>query len=126
MNRSLPCLLAALGLAAGATAPAQAQQATERYIPIGASPGVSGRQAIMGTVVSYTNGVLTISSPAYATPQAVRMATTTRVWLDRSRAQQTNIPGDHGELRPGRPIELEFVDTAKRDVADWVKVQAAP
>jgi hypothetical protein len=112
--------LGGLLLAAGC---AFAQQATERYIPIGASPGISGRTAMMGTVVSYTNGVLTVSSPAYPAPHAVRMTAQTRVWLDTSAAKRPNMPAPHSVLVPGRRIEIKFADPARRDVADWVKVE---
>jgi hypothetical protein len=117
----LPVLLAALLTALPPAAPAQ--QATERYIPLGASPGVSGKTAMMGTVVGYADGVLTLNSPAYPGPQRVRMASATRIWLDRSTARRPNMPGSAADLLPGRRVEVKFVDPSRREVADWVKVE---
>jgi hypothetical protein len=117
--------LVAVALAglAGATA---AQQATERYIPLGQSPGVSGKVAMMGTIVGYEGEHLIVTSPAYSAPQRVRMMPATRIWLDRSAAQQTNLSGAVSDLRPGRRVEIRFRDAARRDSAEWVKVQPAP
>ena len=102
-----------------------AQQATERYIPMGQSPGVSGKTAMTGTVVGYEGEFLVVASPAYATPQRVRMLPATRIWLDRHAAKQTNTTGSVRDLAPGRRVEIGFRDPAKRDQADWVKVDAA-
>ena len=124
--RLLPCLPACafvVALAATGTA-AQAQRSTERFIPIGQSPGVSGKTAMMGTVVGYADGMLTLSSPASAAPQRVRMQSDTLIWVDRSAQQQTNTRGTAADLQPGRRIEIKFVDPATRAAAAWVKVQA--
>lgn len=121
-----PILLALLVLLAAQPSAVQAQQATERFIPLGASPGVSGKTAMMGTVVGYADGVLTLSSPAYPGPQRVRMAAATRIWLDRSTARQSNVPGSATDLRPGRRVEIRFVDPSRREVAEWVKVEQGP
>ena len=105
---------------------AQAQQATERFVPIGQSPGVSGKYAMMGTVVGYADGMLTVASPAYPQPQRVRMMPSTRVWLDRSAAGQAALSGGAADLVAGRRIEIGYANAASRDAASWVKVQMAP
>ena len=105
------------------TPAAQAQQATERYIPLGQSPGISGRTAMMGTVVGFGNGVLTMSSPAYPAPQQVRVSSETLIWLDRNPMRQSNVRGSVADLQPGRRIEIHFVDPASRQAAAWIKVE---
>lgn len=107
----------------GAALAVHAQQATERYIPLGQSPGVSGKTAMMGNVVGYSNGMLTLSSPAYPTPQQVRVTAQTQIWLDRNAMRQTNMPGSAADLQPGRRIEIRFVDPASRAAAAWIKVE---
>lgn len=114
---------AALIVAAGS---APAQQATERYIPIGQSPGVSGKSAMMGTVAGYEGDMLIVTSPAYATPQRMRMLPGTRIWLDRSAAKQANMPGAVTDLKPGRRVEIKLGEGAQRGTAEWVKVADAP
>ena len=111
---------------AGAAGPALSQQATERYIPVGQSPGVSGKSAMMGTVAGYEGDMLIVTSPAYATPQRVRMAPGTRIWLDRSASKQTAMPGAVSDLKPGRRVEVKFIDGPRRDSVEWVKVAEAP
>lgn len=107
----------------GAALAAHAQQATERYIPLGQSPGVSGKTAMMGTVVGYANGVLTVNSPAYPAPHQVRLTADTKIWLDRNAMRQTNMVGSAADLQPGRRIEIRFVDPASRAAAEWIKVE---
>jgi hypothetical protein len=122
-NRPLLARLAALVLLAALPFATQAQQATERFIPLGASPGVSGKMAMMGTVVGYADGVLTLSSPAYPAPQRVRLTAATHIWLDRGAARQSSTAGSTADLRPGRRVEVKFTDPSRREVADWVKVE---
>jgi hypothetical protein len=100
------------------------QQATERYLPMGQSPGVSGKTAVMGTIVGYEGEFLVIASPAYATPQRVRLLPATRIWLDRHALQETSTSGSVRDLAPGRRVEIGFRDAARRDTAEWVKIEA--
>ncbi len=104
---------------------AQAHPGTERYIPLGQSPGVSGKGAMMGTVVGYEGDMLIVISPAYPTPQRARMVPASRVWLDRSAAKQTTLVGAVTDLKPGRRVEIKFADGARRDSVEWVKIDAA-
>lgn len=113
-------LLAALALVA-VPLPVLAQQTTERFIPIGQSPSVSGRTAIIGTVVGYADGVLTVDAPAGL--QRVRVLPRTLIWIDRSALQQTNVSGAAADLQAGRRVEVKFVDPQARSAAEWVKVQ---
>lgn len=117
--RILPVLLC------GCAALAQAQQATERFIPLGMSPGVSGRYTMIGAVNTFEGGVLTLSVPGNAAAQQVRVSAATRIWLDRSAAQQASLAGTPAELRAGRRVEVKLAAAATPATAQWIKVDAA-
>ena len=128
--KRLPSITAGLvmgALAASAAIlmnPAAAQQATERFIPIGQSPGLSGRATLLGTVVRHADGVLAIGAAAAAAPQQVRVLPETRIWLDRSAQKQSTLSGTVADLSAGRRVEVGFVDPATRLAAAWIKVEA--
>lgn len=114
-----------LAFAAATATPVLAQRATEGYIPIGQSPGISGKTAMMGTIISIEGEMLTVASPAYPSPQRMRLLPASRIWVDRSAARQPNVAGAATDLRPGRRVEVKFTDSERRDAIDWVKVEAA-
>lgn len=119
LSRTL-VLLAALG----GFPPAHAQEATERYIPLGQSPGVSGKLASIGEIaeVDPRAPTLTIAEPAGR--HAVKVTDKTRIWIDRSKLKLTSVTGSFGDLQKGRRVEVKYEDPASREVADWVKVEA--
>lgn len=113
--------LAALGLPVHATA----QEATERYIPIGESPGISGEETYLGECVAYDSEDRLLEVHGSAGEQSIRITDNTRIWLDRSRVQKSNLVGDPGDLVPGRRIEVRYVDPEDKKIADWIKVEIA-
>ena len=121
--RILPYLVAAW-LVGGAAA-AQAQWATERYIPIGQSPGISGKVAMIGTVSQFEGGTLTLAVPGHAGPYRMQVTPATRIWLDRSAARQSTLDGTVSDLRAGRRVEIKFADERNRSAAHWIKVDMA-
>ena len=88
-----------------------AQKETERYIPLGQSPGVSQKQMV------------TIVEPAGR--RTVKITEKTRVWLDRTKLKQANLAGSFADLQKGRRVEVKYEDPERRQVADWVKVEIA-
>jgi len=117
-------VLAVAALAFGATA--SAHRATERYIPIGKSPGVSGKMTIIGTVdtmdAAKAEGALRVQSAER--PLAFRCNEKTRIWLDRTSLGKTNLEGSLADCVPGRRIEVRFVNDDKAaGVAAWVKIE---
>jgi hypothetical protein len=112
-------------LLCGAALIATAQKATERFIPLGQSPGLSGRSTMMGTVSTFANGMLEFSVAANTAPQRVRVTPATRIWLDRSSASQPTLAGNPAELRAGRRVEVKLADAATPATADWIKIEAA-
>ncbi len=104
--------------------PALAQQQTEIYIPIGASPGLSGTYTEVGQILSFDTDSRTLSLAARGGTRQLRVTSDTDIWLDRSGARLRNTSGSVSDLVPGRRAEVKYMDPAKRQAAAWVKVEA--
>ena len=108
--------------------PAQGQQATERFVPIGQSPGQSGKTTSIGTVLSVDMQARSVTLAA-AEGRVISLTWTdrTRIWLDRSRQQMGAIKGMASDIQIGRRVEVQ---PDKKDAAraEWIKVDtgAAP
>ncbi len=112
-----------VALSTGAQA-ASAQQATELYIPIGRSPGLSGQHTVIGHVREITaDHTMTVVGTDRV--WTVRMADYSRVFLDRSRAGLPNTYGTHDDCKPGVLVEVKFEGRCEPTsvVCDWVKVR---
>lgn len=109
-----------------ATGPGHAQQATELYIPIGASPGVSQTSSIIGQIVATEPGqqVLTLKDASGTT--SVTVPDQAPVWLDRSKANGRNAVGSRSDLKEGATVEVKYREAVRGAsvVAEWIKVQA--
>jgi hypothetical protein len=123
MKRRSITLLSLLTLATGTIA--QAQRTTERFIPLGQSPGLSGKVTLIGSVSAVDRGDGSLAVQSSAGSQRVKVTNATRLWLDRSGAQQPTQSATMADLRPGRRIEVKFTDDSDRSVADWIKIDAA-
>lgn len=101
-----------------------AQMATERFIPIGESPGLSTSQTDIGLIRSFdaASGTLSLESGTGVRP--VRITDSTRIWVDRSAAKLSNLDGDTSDLAAGRRAEVSYADPGNRQLANWVKVEA--
>jgi len=99
------------------------QQATEMYIPIGQSPGVSGKSTLLATIESIDAGkrTLTVSGPAGS--RKFQLADRTLIWIDRSAQKQRNQTGTLADLQRGRKVEIKPDEGAGQAVAKWIKVQ---
>ena len=124
LNRYLR--LAIVVVALGGTLDASGQQATEMFIPIGQSPGLSNKGSVIGTLESMDPGkrMVTISSPSGA--QTVGITDRTMIWLDRSEQKQPNQNGAINDLQKGRKIEIKVRKGEPKAVAEWIKVQVGP
>lgn len=123
LNRYLG--LAILFLTLGGALAAYGQEATEIYIPIGQSPGVSGKVSMIGTLESVDRGrkTVTVSSPSGA--RTVAFTERTPIWLDRSPQKQPNRSGAIADLQQGRKVEIKLRKGEPKPVAEWIKVQVA-
>ena len=110
----------------GGALEASGQQATEMFIPIGQSPGLSGKGSLIGTLESVDPGkrMVTISSSLGA--QTVGITDRTLIWLDRSQQKQPNQNGASNDLQKGRKVEVKLRKGEPKAVAEWIKVQVSP
>lgn len=99
--------------------PAHAQKATEQFIPIGQSPGLSGKYTYLGAIEAADSVARRITAGG----GSVQVTERTRVWLDRSGAKQSNVAGSFDDLQAGRRVEIKYENEARRERADWIKVQ---
>ena len=103
--------------------PVLAQQTTERFIPIGRSPGISGQLSTMGTLREFdaSAGILRVEGEDGR--RTYRLTAETRIWIDRSASRQPSLVGDRDDLAAGRLVEVMH----RRDdpqLADWIKLEA--
>jgi hypothetical protein len=122
MNRRIPTALIVIGLLPIASA-AHAQRTTERYIPIGQSPGVSNTLSYIGDLeaVDTQNQTITVRGPDGS--QTIHFADDTDIWLDKSPIHQANAVGSVTDLVTGRRVEVKYRDPDTREMADWIKVE---
>jgi hypothetical protein len=102
---------------------AHGQKATEQFIPIGQSPGVSQKYTSIGEIADVDARAQTVTIADPAGRRTVRVTDKTRIWLDRTKLKQTNLSGSFADLQKGRRVEVKYEDPTRRDVADWVKIE---
>jgi hypothetical protein len=121
-------LLSGIGVAVallGAISPAHGQKETERFIPIGLSPGVSQKQASIGEIAEVDAAGRTVTVAEQAGRRTVKITEKTRIWLDRTKLKQANLSGSFTDLQKGRRVEVKYEDPGRRQIAEWVKVEIA-
>ena len=122
---ALQLLLAAL--VAACSAPAFAQKATEMFVPIGQSAGLSGKHTMMARVQSVDANARSITLVQDSTTHTVKLGAKMPLWIDRSKQQQSNSAGTLADIRPGMMAEVKFINNNRAaGEAEWVKVQSAP
>lgn len=121
-RRAMRSVLLCAGLTASAAS--CAQQATEQFIPLGSSPGLSAKQTRIGQIIGFdaARGLLMLTADVAG--NEARVTPQTRIWLDRSRLQLPNVRGAAVDLRPGLRCEVRLQADAG-GVAEWIKVEAA-
>lgn len=120
-------VLAAVLAAAALLPVVQAQRATEMFVPIGQSAGLSGKHTLQGTIqaVNATERSLTLAQDGGSV--TVKLGAAAPVWIDRSKEQRSNSNGTLADARPGMAAEVKFVKNSRAaGEAEWVKVQSAP
>ena len=83
--QELRAAVALVAVLAGASA-ADAQRATERFIPLGQSPGVSGRLSEIATIVAVDVEQRRIDLAGSAGRVSVTLRDATSIWIDTSSA----------------------------------------
>ena len=121
-------LVIELGVAAtllGAVLPVHGQKATERFIPLGQSPGLSQKETTIGEVADVDTRAQTLTLVDKDRRLTVKITAQTQIWLDRSRVKQTTLTGSFSDLQNGRRVEVKYLDPDNRQIAEWVKVEVA-
>ena len=102
--------------------PAYAQESTERYIPIGASPGISHELSYIGRIVAVDTGNRTITVEQNGRDRHTLSITDgTQIWLDRSGQGRTNLVGRYADCEVGRRAEVMHERHDPR-IAAWIKL----
>lgn len=99
-----------------------AQKMTEQYIPVGKSPGISGKYSYIGQIeqVDPLNRTISVSGPEGT--RSIKITDTTKIWLDLTQQKKSNQRGSMTDLQPGRRVEVNYTDYEKKDQAEWIKV----
>lgn len=103
--------------------PANAQQTTEQYIPIGRSPGVSDKYSYIGNIVAIDRKTRTITVEDRGEIRTIKVTAETRIWFDRSKVRRENIVATYGDCEVGLRVELMHV-RGDENVAAWIKIEA--
>ena len=100
-----------------------AQKETEVFIPIGKSPGVSGKYSMICKVemVKTKDSVMTINQESGV--MNLNLTEQTKVYLDKSKLKLQNTKGTLADIKPGRTMEVKYVDNKPNNPVDWIKVQ---
>jgi len=118
-------LKAAVLLVVSVAAPGTAypQKATEQFIPVGQSPGVSGKLTWIGEIVGTDATQRTLTLDGAQGAHTAKITEKTRIFLDRSKLKQSNVTGTVADLQKGRRVEVKYEGPGPAPVADWVKVE---
>jgi len=126
MRRAFIGRLAGMAMLMAGIGSAPAQKATEQFIPIGRSPGISGVQSYQGAIESVDPQRQTISVSDRTARGSITITKQTRIWIDRSKEGKANIAGGFPDLKVGQQIEVKFEDAQRRENAEWIKVAPQP
>ena len=121
--RRLPIGIALIAVLVGHGSLAHGQRATERFIPIGRSPGVSGKLTAIGTIVAVDPQTRRMRIAGPAGPLEVTLPDSTPIWIDRHELGLATATGSFEDLREGRTVEVKYADPSTRQLAEWVKLQ---
>src|SRR6266850_5041586 len=93
---------------------ARAQKMTEVFIPIGKSPGASGKTTKIGKVESVKakdySITMTLDDQTKAT---IKIEKSTAIYLDKSIQKQRNTRGKWEDIKPGLLMEANYSDINK-------------
>jgi len=101
------------------------QRATEQYIPIGQSPGISGEYARIGTIDAIDVDARQMTIATETGPVVVELTENTIVWVDRSELGKANAAGSLDDLAEGLEVEVLSEERERRGEgpAAWIKVR---
>ena len=99
-----------------------AQKETEVFIPIGKSPGVSGKYSMMCKVemVKTKDSIMTVNQETGV--MNLKITEQTKVYLDKSKLKLQNTKGVLADIKPGMTMEAKYVDNKTGNPVEWIKV----
>lgn len=97
---------------------ASAQQATEQYIPIGQSPGLSD-ETVIGTITEVDADQHRVTVESDRGRVTVTLTKNTRYYLDSSHIGARNYSGDYEDCEVGRRVEVSADADGN---ARWIKI----
>ncbi|HID81338.1 MAG TPA: hypothetical protein EYP51_03030 [Thiotrichales bacterium] len=100
-----------------------AQEATEIYIPVGQSPGLSGEYTTLGKISKINTNKRTISMSDSAGSYNLKITDKTKIWLDRSKLKLRNKKGSIKDVREGMLAEVKYQKNKQGGSVEWIKVQ---
>lgn len=102
-----------------------AQKTTEIFIPLGRSPGLSGKYTVIGEIKTVNQKDLTISLKDSTGTYTMKITEDTKIWLDRSNLKLTNQKGTFADCQEGLLAEVKYKDNERKDKTpvEWVKLQ---
>jgi len=104
--------------------PIYGQKSTEVFIPIGKSPGLSGKYSVIGKIVSFDEATRMLTISAEDGEHSARITEKTKMWLDKTAIKKTSQVGSLADCQQGRLCEVKYVYEGKtRKVeAEWIKI----
>jgi len=112
-----------IGISCWASYNLQAQRETEVFIPIGKSPGVSGKLSVIGKVAEVNARDSTVTIGQGASTKTVKLTGSTEIFLDKSKIKLTNTSGSFTDIRNGLTVEAKYKDNQGGRLIEWIKVQ---
>ena len=114
--------VAALTALLGGVPAVQAQKATERFIPLGQSPGLSADHTDIAEIEAVAAGQGTITLKVAEAARHVTVTDRTSIWLDRTTTGQTILVGNFSNLQVGLRVEVKYESNDRRLPAEWIKI----
>jgi hypothetical protein len=108
----------------GGANPAYGQKATEQFIPIGKSPGLSGKYTWVGTIEQFDEQKKSLTVKTESGSKTLTVTDQTRIWLDRSKARLSNINGGFADLKKDRRVEMKYIKDRESEL-EWIKIEVA-
>ncbi len=98
------------------------QQYTEQFIPIGQSPGISNKHSYIGSIIEIDRAANTLVVKSNQGTKTIRVISSTRFWLDRSKIKQPSLVASYSDCTVGSRVEVKH-DRNDKNIADWIKIE---
>jgi hypothetical protein len=99
------------------------QKATEIFIPVGQSPGLSGKYTTLGTVNAVNEEEKTIIMSDSVETYTIKISDETMIWLDQSLLKLKNKTGSFESIKEGMLVEVKYLHNKPESAVEWIKVQ---